>query len=273
VICIKISVYLDIVFIINFIFDFIGIYLTGFVADETKCIFRYIMAAVIYALVDIVIICLGINNNLYVFLLIYIVVESVCIYIGFGKANLKKYLLRIVLHLGILFTMGGMVTAINNSFSVDNGEKYFGSYVRLIVIAVLVFFILKHLMPYIIKSIYYRERIYKVTLRLKGKGVVLKGLMDTGNSLREQTTGKQVTIVEKQMLKEFLDIHIEKIYVIPYKSIGKENGMLYGIQVDELIISHKKFEKVTCNAIVGIYNGRLSNDSRYNAILHSQSLM
>ena len=75
------------------------------------------------------------------------------------------------------------------------------------------------------------------------------------------------------MLKEFFNVHIDKIYIIPFKSVGKDEGMLYGIQVDELIISHAKFHKKTKDAIIGIYNGKLSNDNRYNAILHSESLM
>ena len=128
-------------------------------------------------------------------------------------------------------------------------------------------------MPYVIKNIYYKERIYKVTINLKGKEVILKGLLDSGNALREQTTNKGVTIVEKHMLKEFFNVHIDKIYIIPFKSLGKDEGMLYGIQVDELVISHAKFEKKTKEAIIGIYNGRLSNDNRYNAILHSECLM
>ena len=103
--------------------------------------------------------------------------------------------------------------------------------------------------------------------------LTIKGLLDTGNSLRENTTGKRVTIVEKQVLKEFYNVQIDKIFIIPYKSVGKENGVIYGIRVDELIISHEKFRKVAYDAIIGIYDGRLSSDNRYNAILHSECLM
>jgi stage II sporulation protein GA (sporulation sigma-E factor processing peptidase) len=124
-----------------------------------------------------------------------------------------------------------------------------------------------------LKNIYYRERIFGVVLRLNGYELKTKGLLDTGNKLREKTSGKQVTVVEKEVLKQFADVHIDKIYIIPYRSIGKENGVIYGIRVDELVITHEKFEKVTSDAIIGIYDGKLSGNNRYNAILHSECLM
>ena len=102
---------------------------------------------------------------------------------------------------------------------------------------------------------------------------VAKALLDTGNSLTEPTTGKKVTVVEKNIISSFNDVKVDKIYIIPYKSLGKENGILYGIQVDELIIRYEKYQKTLDNAIVGIYNGKLSRDNRYNAILHSESLV
>ena len=53
-----------------------------------------------------------------------------------------------------------------------------------------VFLLIKYTMPYIIKSIYYRERIYKVTLKLKDTTITVNGLLDSGNVLiKNATTG------------------------------------------------------------------------------------
>ena len=268
---IEVKVYVDMVFIVNFIFDFIGIYLTAIVADIHQSKIRYAIASGIYAMVDILVIVFNIEDNGIIFILIYLCVEATNMVICFKGVKIKRYFLLAVLHLGILFTMGGITTCIFNKLEVSKNNM--GSVFELIIVGVLVFLLIKYLMPYIIKGIYYRERIYDVTIKLKGKTLTIKGLLDTGNSLRENTTGKRVTIVEKQVLKEFYNVQIDKIFIIPYKSVGKENGVIYGIRVDELIISHAKFEKVAYDAIIGIYDGRLSSDNRYSAILHSECLM
>ena len=269
---IEIKVYLDLVFIINYIYDFIGIYLTGIVSEEEKRVRRFMVSALLYAAMDVIFFLVSRNWHVLINICIYIFVECLGIYIAFGKLKLKKYMVLIMLHSLILFTMGGMVQAVKSRIG-NSKYKVIGDYVELIIISILVILLIKYIMPYVIKSIYYKERIYKVTISLKGNVVEMKGLLDSGNALREQTTNKGVTIVEKHMLKEFFNVHIDKIYIIPFKSVGKDEGMLYGIQVDELIISHAKFQKKTKDAIIGIYNGKLSNDNRYNAILHSESLM
>ena len=93
---IQITVYLDMVFIINFIFDFIGIYLTGIVSDEPRRIIRFIGAASIYALVDVLYAVFDMNSNGITVLFIFIIIEFVGIFIGFGRVKLKKYILLMI---------------------------------------------------------------------------------------------------------------------------------------------------------------------------------
>ena len=268
---IEINVYLDMVFAVNFVFDLIGLYLTAIVADENKFKIKLILASCILAIGDILVIVFGFSDNVVEFLIINIFIEFASIFIAFGKKRLDKILLIMILHMGIVFLMGGMITALYNIK--NNYQKGTKSMMELFVVGVLLCLILKHLMPYVLKNIYYRERIYKVIIKLKGCEICTKGLLDTGNSLLESCTGKQVTIIEKDILKEIAHIQVDKIFIIPFKSVGQNNGVLYGIQVEKLIIKHEKFEKDIKDAIIAIYNGKLSSDNRYNAILHSKCLM
>ena len=100
----------------------------------------------------------------------------------------------------------------------------------------------------------------QVTVRRGGKEKNLEALVDTGNTLREPVSGSPVIIVhylELLSLLEGLSVLPEKspeeklacltrdlsmcvdagIYVVPYRSLGKEGGYLPGFRPDEVVIS------------------------------------
>lgn len=271
VIIINITIYWDTLCIINFIFDLIGIYLTAYVADIKISIKKSILASLIMTSLQMILMVYEVNKISWLYILINMGLEILIVLLVFNKMKVKKLIMLIGLHMAIVFLIGGLVTAFYNKI-VEFQRKEI-SFIELILIGIVTLLIIKYSIPIILKSIYYKEKIYEVIIRLKGKETRFKALLDTGNSLQEPTTGKKVTVVEKEIISKFNDVQIDKIYIIPYKSLGKENGVLYGIQVDELIIKYEKYQKIIENAIIGIYNGKLSKDNRYNAILHGESLV
>ncbi len=103
----------------------------------------------------------------------------------------------------------------------------------------------------------------------KGKKVQVKALYDTGNVLQEPISGKPVSIVEKEVMEALGGLeHNTNYKYIPFHSVGKENGMLIGMEVDGLKI-YKKGECIEryCE-IVALYEGQLSTDGRFRMILH-----
>ena len=61
--------------------------------------------------------------------------------------------------------------------------------------------------------------------------------------------------------------YISKIRLIPFTSLGKENGMLTGIRFDMARIETDEIIKEKNNIIVGIYNKKLTKDNKYNALI------
>lgn len=268
---IEVVVYLDILFIVNLLYSFIGILLTTLVVNIPAKLWRLIVIAVVDAIFQLIIIVNFHNEDNIVLFLLGFVIEVFNILLVFGKLRIKKFLSYMGVHMGIIFLMGGIVTAVHERYVAYKQHEM--TIMGVILIGILTFLVIKYTLPIILRSIYYRERIYEVILSLKGKEIKVKGLLDTGNSLLEPTTGKKVTIVEKRILSKFNDLHIEKIFIIPYKSLGKEDGVLYGIEVDSMTIRYEKYRKVHDKAIIAIYSGDLSKDGRYNAILHSESMV
>ena len=136
-----------------------------------------------------------------------------------------------------------------------------------------------------------KDMICKVKIKLNGKEIVLDTMVDTGNMLKEPLTGNPVVVVEKTSLydlmpKEILNNtelilggdfgkipenikneYISRLKIIPFSSLGKQNGMLIGIKPERLEVINEQSEERKDNAIIGIYNKSLTKRGEYNALI------
>lgn len=116
------------------------------------------------------------------------------------------------------------------------------------------------------------SELYTAVLYAKGRSVTLTGLLDTGNRLREPVTGKAVHIAQRDAL-EPLGPDREELFgfLVPYRSVGIEAGLLTAIRLDRMDLISAKGENITLdNPLVGIYEGKLSADNIYQLILHAE---
>ena len=129
----------------------------------------------------------------------------------------------------------------------------------------------------------------EIQIKHQGKEVRLKALIDSGNLLKDPISQLPVIIVEKEKLKELVDIHLlenmdsilkgewlaenydsrlqQNFVIIPFRSLGNDHGLLIGFKPDklELQVEDGYFKK---EAIIGIYPGSLSGKSgEYQAII------
>ena len=123
-------------------------------------------------------------------------------------------------------------------------------------------------------------------ITINKKEIYINVMIDTGNFLREPITKLPVMVVEKDSLYEIIpksildnldriingeDIeignYISKIRLIPFTSLGKENGILIGIKADMVLIQRDEKNISIDNVIVGIYNGVLSKNGKYHGLI------
>jgi len=83
---------------------------------------------------------------------------------------------------------------------------------------------------------------------------------------------KLINNVEKIMtgnISEEINIseYSSRIRLIPFSSLGRKNGLLLGISVDNIEIEFEDISRKIENAIIGIYNDVLSSSKRYNALV------
>ena len=119
-----------------------------------------------------------------------------------------------------------------------------------------------------------KAKLRRVTCEVNGKILECTALLDTGNSLFDPVSMKPVSILERSELKKYsIYIKKEQYRVVPYHSLGTKQGVLEAFVADKVVITPMEDEaKSNCiereNVIVGIYEGKLSQDERYQMILH-----
>ncbi len=112
-----------------------------------------------------------------------------------------------------------------------------------------------------------------VTVRLEWEEhtQTLRGMVDTGNRLREPLTGRPVSIVDERMVCQLLGEgweHRRGFYLIPYHSIGTKRGWMRGVTVDRMVVEEADGVTTVSRPVLAIYQGRVSAGGQYQMILH-----
>lgn len=77
------------------------------------------------------------------------------------------------------------------------------------------------------------------------------------NNLDEIINGKEVDLKE----------YTSRVRIIPFTSLGKENGILLGLKADNVTVEMEENSSIIKNVIIGIYNGVLSKNGKYKALI------
>lgn len=133
---------------------------------------------------------------------------------------------------------------------------------------------------------------YSVQIDLNGKVKKLKGFLDTGNCLKDPITNTPILLVNYTAIKELLpqdickvcennlnnlsDISKEnerRVRVLPYTSVGNQNGLMLGYKMDKVTIYLTKDENIVLdNALVGINTTKLNNENAFDVLLSIELL-
>lgn len=289
------TIYIDIIIVENLIMNYIILYATGLISKSKISHLRIFFASAIGAIYAI----MGYISKLSIYsnMLVKIILSIVIVFIAFYPQNVKKLCKQLVLFYLTTFTFGGVATYLiyvlkPQNIVIKNG-MYVGTYVLKVIFigAIVGTIILIMAFKFAKNKITKKDMICKVKIQLNGKEIVLDTMVDTGNMLKEPLTGNPVVVVEKTSLydlmpKEILnntesilggdfekipeDIkneYISRLKIIPFSSLGKQNGMLIGIKPEKLEVINEQTEEEKNNAIIGIYDKSLTKRGEYNALI------
>lgn len=142
------------------------------------------------------------------------------------------------------------------------------------------------------RQLWERLYFYPIQIDWDGQQLKLNALLDTGNRLHDPLSKLPVIIIEFSRIKNFLpkevvdltesfitgDIAettdwelpgrwIERVRILPFNSLGREHGVLFGFRPDQIRIWQRQQQVIIKNAIVALYNRPLSPEDAFQALI------
>lgn len=263
------EIYVDVLFAINLVLDFLLIQLTADVLSVKIKPFRALLVSVLGGIFGV---CFFIPDLSFAGAAVTSVIEGAAIiFAAFGICRPKEFLKRLgVMYAGAMFFAGlSMLDMLMfGGGMVKNGIFYVRT-PRLILSATFLYIVVK----FCISKLKRRAsvKISCVVLEYMGKKVFADALTDTGNGLTDPFTQKPVMLIKLDILQRLISkdcginnlcewVERERIRMIPYHTIDSE-GFLTGIILDRIMIDGRTVE----NAIAAISDRNL----KYPVILHA----
>lgn len=285
------KIYLDIVLLESFIMNYIIIFSTALISKSQINYLKIAVASLVAGVYSIFNYLWNLENmqNLFIKFLISIMI----VLIGLEGRKLKTITRQLILFYLVSFTFGGisfmLLFLINPANIVFENGFLVGTYpIKVTIIGGFFGVIVIACVSYIIKDrLKTKSMLCDLEIFYKGKYQKLKTMIDTGNLLKEPISQTDVIIVEKNSLRGIVaddildnidniiqgkwldskeDIYSYKFKVIPFSSLGNENGLLIGFKPDYVKIFDEE-EYVRDDIIVGIYNGKLTKSNLYTSLI------
>lgn len=291
------TIYIDVVLIENLIMNYIILLATGLILKIKIKHIRLIIGSLLGAIYTIIG-YIGILE-IYSSFILKIILSIMIVYIAYYPQTLKKMWKELLFFYLTSFVFGGVAFSLiyivkPQEIIMKNG-LFLGTYpLKTVILGAIVAFVIIITAFKIIKSkISKKDLICEITVEIEGKKIITKALIDTGNMLKEPITNTHVVVIEhtllydvipkeilnhleeiiggdfKEIPEEIKNKYVSKLKLIPYSSLGKQNGMLLGIKAKKLIIvkgeEKEKIEKE--NIILGIYDKSLTKKGEYRAII------
>lgn len=255
------EIYIDSLFLMNFLMDLLVLYLTGiFLRRHMKAI-RLIGSAALAGILGIVLFLFSPGYICYL-LVTHCCLNPLMIWMAYGGKRIAQVIKNWLVSYLFMFLAGGIMQWINRS--VFHGTHVLSSILitACLGVAAAIMWERHHMV---------QKNLYPVTLRLKGQSVVLEALYDTGNLMVDPYVKRPVSIVNRETVKEILSKN-PAIRLIPFSSMGQENGWLEAITVDALEVKTGRQTVYINAAVIGLAACSIFQNKEYQMILNSRLL-
>lgn len=280
----EMVVYLDSVFIINTLVNYFLLRLTARLMSCAAPRFRCALGAAVGGAYAVSVFLMG--NGWQEEWIIKLALGVLLCLIAFGRET--QFFKLTVLFLALSCALAGCVLAMNllgAGSVIKEGVYYFDADWRVFLAAAgLIYALLRLLFA---KSISHgaRGEIAEAKLFHKGRSVSFRVLCDTGNTLRDPITGRQVLLADKTAVGKLLTEEerfllgrealspvelLEKLsrggrhgfFLLPYRAVGVEKGMLLALRCERAEIGGKRYTGLP----VGIMPAKIHGEGNYEGL-------
>lgn len=287
-------VYIDVLFLVNFFMDYIILTLTGAILRFPAGALKKCVGAASGATCYCIMLFLPAGCRLWGSAVLMLIAAGLMGRMVFSLKSPREICRFLVIFYAAAFLTGGTVTAmyyntrlgyyIRKAVKGDEYAQIMTGVLAGMVLAACIF------MKMILVCVRERQReaalYYEVTLCMSEVERTETALFDTGNHLKEPVSHKPVVIVDMTLGGELLDkktyeaikrfyqtgnlTEAEGIRLVPFRSVGKQNGILAAVFFDSMVIRGVQGDIRRTEVCVAISEGPVSVKGKYRVILNAE---
>jgi stage II sporulation protein GA (sporulation sigma-E factor processing peptidase) len=294
------TLYLDVIWFLNFCIDYLLIALTAIVLKRRFNRIRFIVGALFASLI--VFLMFTPLGALFYQPWMKAIYSIFIVLIAFGFKRWSYFFQGLLMFYFVTFMTGGGLFALHFFWQTEidflaavssPAQAGFGSGVSWVFVVLgfpIVWYFSKARLETIeVKKIHY-EQLATVTIHLFDQSIKTQGLIDSGNKLHDPITRAPVMIIETTCLEkifgqevisaistldvfndsdsELSDEWMKRTKIIPYKVIGQSSPFLTAIKPDSVSIEHDGQVYQSNQVLIGLQEESLSPDQAYQCIVH-----
>ncbi len=256
------TVYVDLFFMINFSMDFLCLYLTAKLLSRKMPLWRGLAAAALGGAYAIAALFLPFGRGIS-FMIDAFACSLLCFVAFFCAREARRILLYILVYTAVSMALGGAMTALFNLFNrsglFDGIKQSDGDGISVWLFAILA---IVSAAITLLGGKFFTKRMSvceaELEITYNGKSVIIKGMTDSGNLLRDPISGRPCVVVQTSALSPILPARIRNIagsrglsgidelpaelrrrLVIIPASTALGGGMLLGIRADKVSLTVK----------------------------------
>lgn len=289
------TIYLDVILLENLCMNYIILFATGLINRVKIKVWKLFVASLIGGVYSIL--SFAPVLEIYTNFLFKIILSVVMVYIAFHPQNVKQLFKELIIFYLVSFAFGGCAFALlyfirPQDILARNGVLT-GTYpIKIALLGGIVGFVIVNIAFKLIKGKLSKKDMFcNISIFINGKEKQIKVFIDTGNLLKDPISGIPVIVVEVSELEEMIPKEIVenlneilqgkdtkvlteipedyklKFRIIPFSSLGKQNGLLLGFIADKVIINLEETKSELSNIIIGIYEKNLTKNGLYTGLV------
>jgi len=299
-----VEIYLDIVILENIVINYLILLVTSRFSKNKTSSLRLFLGSVAGTAYLVLMILLP-DTQVYATLFSKFLLSVAMVAMAFNFRKISAFMKTLALFYATTFIFAGAAFALM-FFSKDWGIvrngllitplTFIDAKLTELLLAVAVALIIFRVVWDTVQSKFVKEKLLvDISIAVENKSIELSALVDTGNSLHDPLTNLPVVVVEFSAIRDLLPDDIKSIFerncendldsvtatisssdwfsrfrLIPFKSLGRENGMMIGFRPDYIEIGADDGKKDIRDVIVGIYNRTLSANDQYRALMNPE---
>ena len=283
------QIYIDVLFIINFIINFSLLKITCSFLKYHTTLLKLLLAAFLGGLYAVLWVIYKIPPLLNFFLLLLI--PEIMIFISIYQKPINAYIKGTLTFFVVSFLFNGIIYSLCSILNLkryvflDNNIFYIEISFPVLLLCCVIYILISYSSDYVIRK-KSKSKIIKLEIIIENKKIIIPTFYDSGNNLYEPLSKMPVVLCEymklRPLISQFIDNDLiqnmqyenallkvmenKKLYLLRTNTV---NGSSYfiGIKPDKAFI-HDKRKKYEIDCVIAIVNKKFCETDEYNGIMH-----